>query len=59
MRTQEYPFSEGDTYYTIEYGLIVESVWDYISEMIYDENPNQKYYESREEAEEDYLAPID
>lgn len=65
----EYPFNEGDTYYTLE-GLslkeimllnsngenpyifrVVESCWDEISEEIHDENPNEPYFKTREEAE--------
>lgn len=30
-----YPFSEGDTYYTIEHDTIVESVWDEESKELY------------------------
>ena len=46
----KYPFNEGDDYYTIEDGQVVWSCWDYISEEIFDENPNIKYYKSFEEA---------
>lgn len=36
-----FPFQEGDIYYTIEDGKIVRSVWDNISEEIYDD---KKFY---------------
>jgi hypothetical protein len=38
-----YPFSEGDTYYTIEHDTIVESVWDEVSKEIYLSNANRIY----------------
>lgn len=38
-----YPFSEGDTYYTIEHDTIVESVWDEESKEIYLSNCNKIY----------------
>jgi len=31
-----YPFKEGETYYTIEDGRVVESCWDDVSEEMYD-----------------------
>jgi hypothetical protein len=52
-----YPFSEGDTYYTIEYDTIIESVWDEGSEELYLINSNniynysdQQYFSSLDEA---------
>ena len=39
-----YPFDEGDTYYTVEDGQIVESTWDYVSEEMYDECGNKYKY---------------
>ncbi len=48
---RKYPFKEGDDYYTIENGQVVESIWDFVSEEIYDENPTQTYYATAEEAE--------
>lgn len=48
---KRYPFEEGDIYYTIEDGTIVESVWDYISEEIH--NPSTMYYTSLELAKQD------
>jgi hypothetical protein len=46
MKTDKYyPFDEGDTYYTVEDGQIVESVWDSVSEEIYDEfGDKYKYF---------------
>ena len=45
-----YPFDEGDTYYTIEDGQIVESVWDSISEEIYDEDKNILHFHTYKSA---------
>ena len=47
-----YPFDEGDTYYTIEDEQIIESTWDFVSEEMYDENPNQEYFISHKSASE-------
>ena len=47
----KYPFDEGDIYYTIEDGVMVESVWDDVSEDLY--SPHDKYYSSIHEAKED------
>lgn len=38
-----FPFSEGDTYYTIEKGEVVESCWDDQSEEIFMANLNSEY----------------
>ena len=46
-----YPFDEGDTYYTIEDGEIVESTWDFVSEEMYEENPKDFYFHTRRSAE--------
>ena len=48
----KYPFNEGDDYWTIEDNgkSVVWSCWDETSEEMYDENPNTKYFSSREEA---------
>ena len=52
-----YPFNEGDTYYTIEHDTIVESVWDEESKELYLSNGNriynysdQQYFSSLDEA---------
>lgn len=54
-----YPFEEGDTYYTIEQGEVVESCWDDVSEETHDDNPNMRYFETREEAEKDIKKMLD
>jgi len=50
-----YPFQEGDTYYTIEDGEVVESCWDFVSEEIYDyqvvHDEVQLYFPHKEDAE--------
>tara|TARA_B100001063_G_C16680736_1_gene511599 strand:- start:419 stop:730 length:312 start_codon:yes stop_codon:yes gene_type:complete len=46
----QYPFQEGDDYWTIEKGRVVWSCWDDISEQMHDENPNKAYYKSQREA---------
>lgn len=46
-----YPFDEGDTYYTIEDGQIIESTWDFVSEEIYEEGLNDFYFHTRRSAE--------
>ena len=55
----KYPFKEGDTYYTIELGEVVESCWDDVSEEIHDENPNMRYFKTREEAKKDIKKMLD
>ena len=46
--TPNYPFKEGDTYYTIEKTGAgyepCESTWDYVSEEMYDEDPDTPYF---------------
>lgn len=44
-----YPFDEGDIYYTIEDGVIVESVWDSVSEDLY--HPDKNYYSTLKQAQ--------
>jgi len=46
----DYPFCEGDHYYTIEDGKVVWSCWDSISEELFRENPDKEYFETEEEA---------
>jgi hypothetical protein len=46
----DYPFNEGDDYYTIEDGEVIKSCWDDVSESDYDENPNQIYFAFEENA---------
>ena len=45
-----YPFDEGNDYWTIEDGKVVWSCWDYVSEQLYDENPDKEYFMSEESA---------
>jgi len=45
-----YPFNEGDDYWTIEDGDVVRSCWDFVSEELYDENPNKKLFKTKQEA---------
>lgn len=54
-----YPFEEGDTYYTIEQGEVVESCWDDVSEETHDDNPNMRYFNTKEEAENDIKKMLD
>lgn len=35
---------------------VVESVWDGISEELHDENPNRRYFSTREDAEENNIS---
>jgi hypothetical protein len=49
----EYPFEEGDDYYTIENGEVVWSCWDDVSEEMH--TPDTKYFHTEEEAK-NYLA---
>lgn len=46
----DYPFEEGDDYWTIEDGEVVWSCWDEQSEELFRENPYQEYFETEEEA---------
>jgi len=46
----DYPFNEGDDYWTIEDGEVIWSCWDTVSEEIHDETPDQLYYSSEQEA---------
>jgi hypothetical protein len=50
--TKEYPFDEGDDYWTIEDNEIVWSCWDDVSEEIHAENPNQMYFDTEYKAHE-------
>ena len=49
-----YPFTDGDTYFTIEDGQVVESTWDCVSEEMFDEDVKGKmfYFKSKEDAVE-------
>ena len=48
---REYPFNEGDDYYTIEDGEVIWSCWDDISEELHNDNPNKQYFKTKKEAE--------
>ncbi len=47
-----YPFAEGDTYFTIEDGQVVESTWDCVSEEIFDDDVEEimLYFKSEDDA---------
>jgi len=45
-----YPFDEGETYYVIEHGKVIESCWDDVSEEMNDEYPNRMYFYSKNRA---------
>lgn len=51
--TIKYPFREGESYFTIEDGDIVESIWDSISEQLH--HPKKQYFATLEEAK---LSPL-
>ena len=50
IEQKKYPFNEGDDYWSIVDGDVVHSCWDDVSEEIYDDNPNRKYFSSETEA---------
>ena len=50
-KEREYPFNEGDDYYTIEDGEVIWSCWDDISEELHNDNPNKQYFKTKKEAE--------
>jgi len=54
-REFDYPFSEGDDYWTIKDGEVVWSCWDEQSEVLFRENPDQEYFETEEEAKNSLL----
>lgn len=54
-REFDYPFSEGDDYWTVEVGEVVWSCWDEQSEVLFRENPDQEYFETEEEAKNSLL----
>ena len=64
--TGGYPFNEGDTYYTIEKAMaeddtihyvVIESVWDDVSEELYDQD-KFKFYTYKREAAEEYANDL-
>lgn len=46
----DYPFNEGEDYYTIEDNQVIWSCWDDQSEELYDENPTREYFQTVREA---------
>ncbi len=54
METNNYPYKEGDTYYTIEDNRVVRSCWDDMSEEMYDDDPTKEYFDTWEEATEQF-----
>lgn len=50
LDTANYPFNEGDRYFTIEGDTIVESVWDEQSEELYSSDWFKMYFTSLREA---------
>ncbi len=54
--TKDYPFIEGDDYYTIEESInkeflaVVWSCWDEESELMHDKNPHKRYFCTETEA---------
>jgi len=50
-----YPFTEGDTYYTIEHDTIIESVWDEESKELYLSDSNKLYNHS----DQQYFSSLD
>lgn len=44
MNNVQYPFNEGDTYYTVDEWVVIESVWDFESEDIHDSCNGEKMY---------------
>jgi hypothetical protein len=49
IKLMNYPFKEGETYYTIEKDIIVKSYWDYVSEELY--SKDKIYFRTIQEAE--------
>jgi len=56
--TLSYPFEDGYTYYTIENGLVIESVWDEQSEEVHDDNPDRVYYKCHGDAVNAHKAQL-
>jgi hypothetical protein len=53
----EYPFQEGDDYWTINEGEVIWSCWDNVSEELHDINPEKKYFITELEAQ-NYLKQL-
>jgi hypothetical protein len=56
--TLSYPFEDGDTFYTIENGLVIESVWDEQAEEMHDDNPDCVYYNCHVDAVNAHKAQL-
>jgi len=56
--TLSYPFEDGDTFYTIENGLVIESVWDEQAEEVHDDNPDCVYYKCHGDAVHEHKAQL-
>lgn len=44
----QYPFEEGDDYWTVEGITLIWSCWDDVSEELHDENPKKEYFTEEE-----------
>jgi hypothetical protein len=47
---KQYPFNEGDDYWTIEGGKVTWSCWDDVSEVIHDNESRRIYFSTEQEA---------
>jgi hypothetical protein len=52
----QYPFNEGDRYYTIEGDIVVESIWDCQSEEMYDNEICGPLFSTKNEARLHYKS---
>lgn len=50
----KYPFIDGDCYWVIEHGKVVEGTWDLMSEDYHNNEPTRVYYHSESEALDAY-----
>ena len=55
---QKYPYNEGDDYFTIEGIDIVISCWDDVSEEMYRDDPNKKYFSTRKKAKKALIKKL-
>jgi hypothetical protein len=53
-----YPYEDGDTFYTIENGLVIESVWDEQAEEMHNDNPDCVYYNRHVDAVNAHKAQL-
>ena len=54
MKTNNYPYKEGDIYFIIEDNRVVKSRWDDISEEMHDDNPKKEYFNTLQKAKEKF-----